>query len=192
VTISVIRQADPDVPTDIKQTLVTWLSAKGIRGSIMLCFHRGFLIPERTFHPTNTSTANAERSEIQCSRLCFWAPCSQKPQLRRQQWKGYAGQHPFDAASFEHTAGLSAPQYSISQSAMNTISTSNDNVESSDEDTEDDDEEEGDEESESEEDDSDDEDDPASQVRAIFAIAEPSGLVPAELEDNEPGMNEAS
>jgi hypothetical protein len=89
-------------------------------------------------------------------------------------------------------ASRGTPQYSISQSAMNTISTSNDNVESSDEDTEDDDEEEGDEESESEEDDSDDEDDPASQVRAIFAIAEPSGLVPAELEDNEPGMNEAS
>jgi hypothetical protein len=90
-------------------------------------------------------------------------------------------------------ASRETPRYSVSQSAMNTISsTSNVNVESSDEDTEDDDEEEGDDESESEEDDSDDEDDPAGQVRAIFAIAEPSGLVPAELEDDEPGMNEAS
>jgi TATA-binding protein-associated factor Taf7 len=92
------------------------------------------------------------------------------------------------------------PQYSISQSAMNTVGTSNDNVESSDEDTDDDEDSEqegdagndGNDGSDAESDDSDDEDDPEGEVRKIFAIAEPSGLVPSELEDDEPGMNEAS
>jgi TATA-binding protein-associated factor Taf7 len=88
------------------------------------------------------------------------------------------------------------PQYSISQSAMNTVGGSNDNVESSEEDTESDDDsgEEGGAEndgSDADSDDSDDENDPESEVRKIFAVAEPSGLVPSELEDDEPGMNEA-
>jgi hypothetical protein len=91
------------------------------------------------------------------------------------------------------------PQYSISRNAMSTIGNSNDNVESSDEDTEDEDdsgEEEEDagndnnEGSDAESDDSDDEDDPASRVQEIFAIAEPSGLVPDE--PNQTGLNEAS
>jgi len=92
------------------------------------------------------------------------------------------------------------PQYGISRNAMSTIGTSNVNVESSDEETEDEEDsgEEGDagnddnDGSDAESDDSDDEDDPESEVREIFAIAEPSGLVPSELEDDEPGMNETS
>jgi hypothetical protein len=88
------------------------------------------------------------------------------------------------------------PQYSISRNAMSTIGNSNDNVESSDEDEDDSGEEEEDagndnnEGSDAESDDSDDEDDPASRAREIFAIAEPSGLVPDE--PNQTGLNEAS
>jgi hypothetical protein len=92
------------------------------------------------------------------------------------------------------------PQYSISRNAMSTTGTSNDNIESSDEGTEDEDdsgeEEDGadnhNNESDAESDDSDDEDDPTSQVRSMFAIAEPSGLVPVELERGQAGVNEAS
>lgn len=95
-------------------------------------------------------------------------------------------------------ASRGTPQYNVSQSAMHKAGISN-NVESSDEDTEDDEDEENEggagnenDESDSDEDDSGDDVDPASEVREIFAIAEPSGLVPAELEDNKPGMNLAS
>jgi hypothetical protein len=93
-------------------------------------------------------------------------------------------------------ASRGTPQY-----AMTPAGTSNANVESSDEDTDEDDDEEeeegdaGDESNDSsdaESDDSDDEDDPASEVREMFAIAEPSGLAPVELERNQVGNNEAS
>lgn len=91
------------------------------------------------------------------------------------------------------------PQYSVSRNAMSTIGNSNDNVESSDEDTEDegdsgeeeDDADNGNNEgSDAESDDSGDEDDPASRVQDIFAIAEPSGLVP--YEPTQTGVNEVS
>ena len=94
------------------------------------------------------------------------------------------------------------PQYSVHQSTIPTTGTSNDSDESSDEDTEDEDdndeEEEGgagnesDDGSDSESDDGAGKDDPESEVRQMFAIAEPSGLVPAELERNQAGINGAS
>jgi len=91
-------------------------------------------------------------------------------------------------------ASRGMPQYRVSQSAMMATGISSDADESSDEGTEDeDDDEEEDEEggdgSDAESDDSDDDDDPTTEIRQIFAIAEPSGLVP---EVEQAGVNEAS